>query len=72
MLYTIVFVTRDGRTLSATDARTARQALAIAEAVQSQRGEIRFIRSAQEGEFGLEMLRLLAKEEVEEMPAAPD
>jgi len=40
------------------------------EALQSQYGELKFIASAQEGEFGVEMLRLLAKEEVEEMPAA--
>ena len=72
MLYTIVFGSGDTRTLSATDATTAREALAIAEAVQSQYGEIKFIASAQEGEFGVEMLRLLAKEECEEMPVAPD
>jgi hypothetical protein len=72
MRYTIVFVSRDARALSATDATTARQALAIVEALQSQDSEIKFIASAQEGEFGVEMLRLLAKEEVEEMPAASD
>ena len=72
MLYTIVFASRDARDLSAIDVTTARQALAIAEALQSQYEEIKFITSAQEGEFGVEMLRLLAKEEVEEMPAAPD
>jgi hypothetical protein len=33
---------------------------------------IKYITSAQEGKFGVEMLRLLAKEEVEEMPAARD
>ena len=71
MLYTIVFATRNARALSATDATAVRQALAITEALQSQHGEIRFITSAKEGEFGVEMLRLLAKEEVEEMPAAP-
>ena len=71
MLYTIVFATGNACALSATNATTARQALAITEAVQSQHGEIRFITSAQEGEFGVEMLRLLAKEEVEEMAAAP-
>ena len=30
--------------------------------------EIKFIRSPQEGEMGIEMLLLLAKEEAEEMP----
>jgi hypothetical protein len=72
MLYTIVFASRDTRAVSATDATTAREALAIAEAFQSRDGEIRFIASPQEGEFGVEMLRLLAKEECEEMPVAPD
>ena len=69
MRYTIFFVSRDTRALSTTDATTAREALAIVEALQSQYGELKFITSAQEGEFGVEMLRLLAKEEVEEMPA---
>jgi hypothetical protein len=72
MLYTIVFARRDTRALSATDATTAKEALAIAEALQSQYEEIQFITSPQEGKFGVEMLRLLAKEEREEMPIAPD
>jgi hypothetical protein len=71
MLYTIVFANRDTRALSAADATTAKEALAIAEALQSQRGEIKYITSPQEGEFGVEMLRLLAKEEREEMPITP-
>jgi hypothetical protein len=72
MRYTIVFVSRDTRALSTIDATTAREALAIVEGLQNQYGELKFIASAQEGEFGVEMLRLLAKEEVEEMPAASD
>jgi hypothetical protein len=71
MLYTIVFANRDTRTVSAADAATAKEALAIAEALQSQRGEIKYIRSPQEGDFGIEMLGLLAKEEREEMPIVP-
>ena len=71
MLYTIVFANTDTRALSAADATTAREALAIAERLQSQRGEIKYITSLQEGEFGIEMLRVLAKEEGEEMPIAP-
>ena len=67
MLYTIVFATRHTLGISAAHARTAREALAITEALQSQDGRIRFITSPQEGEFGVEMLRLLAKEEAEEM-----
>ena len=71
MLYTIVFANRDTGALSTADATTAREALAITETLQRQRREIRYITSAQEGEFGLEMLRVLAKEEGEEMPIAP-
>ena len=71
MLYTIVYANGDTRPLSATDATTAREALAIAEALQSQHREIKFITSPQEGEFGVEMLRLLAKEEGEELALAP-
>jgi hypothetical protein len=71
MVYTIVFATGDRRALSATDATTAREALSIAEALQRQHGDIKFIRSHQEGDFGVEMLRLLAKEEGEELPIAP-
>lgn len=34
--------------------------------------EIKFIRSSHEGEIGIEMVRVLAKEEAEEMPMAPE
>jgi len=70
MPYTIVFANRDLGALSTADAATAREALAIAEALRSQRGEIKYITSPQEGQFGIEMLRVLAKEEGEEMPAS--
>ena len=72
MRYTIVFGTKNTHGVSAADATTAREALAITEALQSQDCKIKFIRSPQEGEFGVEMLRLLAKEEEEEMRIAPD
>jgi hypothetical protein len=72
MPYTIVFVTRNTHDVSAAHATTAGEALAITEALQNQNGKIRFIRSPQEGEFGVEMLRLLAKEEEEEIRTAPD
>jgi hypothetical protein len=68
--YTIVFSTTNSRKASAADARTARQALAIINALQSKNEEIKFIRSPHEGEIGVEMLRVLAKEEEEELPAA--
>jgi hypothetical protein len=71
MPYTIVFVTRKTHDVSAADATTARDALAFTEALQDQDAKIKFISSPQEGEFGVEMLRLLAKEEEEEMPLAP-
>jgi hypothetical protein len=72
MPYMIVFATRNTHDVSAADATTAREALTITEALQNRDGKIKFIRSPQEGEFGVEMLRLLAKEEEEEMRIAPD
>jgi hypothetical protein len=72
MRYTIVFVTRSTHDVSAVAATTAKEALAVTEVLQSQDCKIKFIRSPQEGEFGVEMLRLLAKEEEEETRIAPD
>jgi hypothetical protein len=66
----LFFAAQGTRALSAIDATTAREALAIAEAIQGRHGEIKFVRSPQEGDFGVEMLRLLAKEEGEELPIA--
>ena len=68
MPYTIVFETRNTRELSAADATTANQALAIIAALQRANEEIKFIRSPQEGDIGVEMVRVLAKEEEEEYP----
>lgn len=70
MPYTIVFETRNTRGVSAADATTANQALAIIGALQRANEQIRFIRSPQEGDIGVEMLRVLAKEEEEEIPIA--
>jgi hypothetical protein len=72
MPYTIVFQTRNTQGVSAADATTANQALAIVGALQKASEEIKFIRSPQEGDIGVEMLRILAKEEEEEMPVAAD
>jgi hypothetical protein len=72
MPYTIVFVARNTDDVSAVDATTAREALSITEALQNRDGKIKFIRSPPEGEFGVEMLRLLAREEEEEMRITPD
>jgi len=42
--------------------------VAIIAALRQSAEEIKFIRSPQEGDMGIEMLLLLAKEEAEEMP----
>ena len=65
MPYTIVFRTRNTEDVSAADAKTALEALAIVGALPSE--EIKYITSPQEGEIGVEMLRVLAKEEEEEL-----
>jgi hypothetical protein len=69
MSYTIGFIPRNQLEISAAEAATANQALAMIAALR-EAGEIKFIRSPQEGEMGIEMLLLLAKEETEEMPQA--
>jgi hypothetical protein len=70
MSYTIGFIPRNRREVSAAEAATANQAVAMLAALQES-VEIKFIRSPQEGEMGIEMLLLLAKEEAEEMPQNP-
>jgi hypothetical protein len=70
MSYTIGFIPKNQQEMiSATEAPTANQALAMIVALQESAEEIKFIRSPQEGEMGIEMLLLLAKEEAEEMPS---
>ena len=68
MSYTIGFQAKDQNAVLATEAATANQAVAIIAALRRSADEIKFIRSPQEGEMGIEMLLLLAKEEAEEMP----
>ncbi len=68
MSYTIGFQAKDQKAILATEAATANQAVTIIAALQQSADEIKFIRSPQEGEMGIEMLLLLAKEEAEEMP----
>ncbi|MBR0825104.1 hypothetical protein JQ596_06125 [Bradyrhizobium manausense] len=68
MSYTIGFQAKDQKAVLATEAATANQAVAIVAALQKSANEIEFIRSPQEGDMGIEMLMLLAKEEAEEMP----
>ena len=50
--------------------RPALQAIAIVGALQRRSEEIKYITSPQEGEIGVEMLRVLAKEEEEELQAS--
>ena len=69
MPYTIVFSTRNKQDVSAADANTAMEGLAIIDALQRGNEETKFITSPHEGEIGVEMLRVLAKEEEEELPA---
>ena len=68
MQYTVIFGTKDR--LGLAEAPNALKALAIIEVLQSGDEEIKCIRSPQEGEIGVEMLRILAKEEEEELPVA--
>ena len=70
MPYTIVFSTTDAKDISGTDAKTALEALTTIGVLQTRGQEIRYITSPQEGEIGVEMLRVLAKEEEEELQAS--
>ena len=70
MPYTVVFRTKNTEDVSGTDAKTALEALTTIDALQGSGDEIKYITSPQEGEFGVEMLRILAKEEEEELQAS--
>ena len=70
MPYTIVFRTSNAEGLSGTDTKTAFEALTTIGALQRRGEEIKYITSPQEGEIGVEMLRVLAKEEEEELQAS--
>jgi hypothetical protein len=67
MPYTIIFRTDNADEVSGTDTKTALEALTTVGALQQRGDEIRYITSPQEGEIGIEMLRVLAKEEAEEL-----
>ena len=67
MPYTIVISTSDAQGVLQTDAKTALEALTTIGALQMRGEEIKYITSPQEGEIGVEMLRVLAKEEEEEL-----
>jgi hypothetical protein len=72
MPYSVVFGMRNKPELSAAEAATASETLAFIDELQRSDQEIKYIRSPHEGEIGIEMLRVLAKEEDEEMPISPD
>jgi hypothetical protein len=71
MPYTVFFGTKNKTTVSGARATTANEALAMVQALQQKEQEIKLISSPQEGEIGIEMLRVLAKEEQAELPIAP-
>lgn len=68
MPYTVFFGMRDKVEVSGARATTANEALAMIHTLQKAEQEIKFIRSPHEGEIGIEMLRVLAKEEEAELP----
>ena len=70
MPYTIVFRTNNANAVLGAETKTALEALAIVGALQRRGEEIKYITSPQEGEIGVEMLRVLAKEEEEELQAS--
>jgi hypothetical protein len=61
--YIIGFGTRNKREVSTAERRTAKEALELVEALQRSDAAIKFIRAPAEGEIGVEMLRVLVKEE---------
>ena len=67
MHYTIGFGMRNKRDVAAEKA-TATEALALVDDLQRSDEEIKFIRSPHEDEIGVEMLRVLAKEEGRSAP----
>jgi hypothetical protein len=70
MPYTIVFRTSNANAVLGAETKTALEALATIGALQKKGEEVRYITSPQEGEIGVEMLRVLAKEEEEELQAS--
>ena len=71
MPYTVFFGTRNETEIASARAATAGEALVMIQALQKAQQEIKFIRSPHEGEIGIEMVRVLAKEEAEELSTAP-
>jgi hypothetical protein len=63
MAYTIGFGNRNKQRVSTAERATAIEALELVTALQRSDEEIKFIRSPEEGEFDVAMLRVLAKQE---------
>jgi hypothetical protein len=63
MPYVIGYGMRNKREVSTAEKPTAKEALALVDALQRSDEEIKSIRSPHGGEIGIEMLRVLAKEE---------
>lgn len=61
--YTVGYILKDRKELWTAEKPTARDALALVEALQSKGEEIKFIKAPAEGEVGVDMLRFLADEE---------
>jgi hypothetical protein len=66
MVYTIGFSSRSTIGLSTVRANTAQDALKLAESLERDDAEIRFIDTPSDGQVGMDMLRVLAKEEAGE------
>ena len=67
MVYTIGFGMRSSPdVLSVIERNTAKEALELAEALERRDEEIRFIDTPTDGRVGMNMLRVLAKEEAGE------
>ena len=64
--YTIGYGNRDKPDVSIAQRNTAQEALELAEALQKSDEEIKFIDTPTEGRVGMDMLRVLAKEEAGE------
>jgi hypothetical protein len=63
MPYIIGFGMRNKPEIATAEKPTAKEALALVDALQRSDEEIKFIKAPHEGEIGVEMLRVLAKEE---------
>jgi hypothetical protein len=66
MVYTIGFGTRNKPGLSTVRANTAQEAVELAESLERNDTEIQFIDTPSDGRVGIDMLRVLAKEEAGE------